>query len=408
MIDRVRFQLLGAALFAIVFPALLRLFLSAGTVFHHDAPLEWAFLGTIIAVCFGFVLLRQFISFPGFHAATYIIPCFLAAYGAVIFSFFIMRIDYSRFQFVLSLFLAIVWFYAVYGLRGRASKLRLAIIPTGNYDTLLDLDTLELEFLKKPADGISASGIAADLRADHSPDWERFLARAVLDGVPVYDVRHIQESLTGRVEFNHLSDNGFGSVLPSLIYLRLKRAIDVVAAIMVLPLAMLIILVFAVLIKLESSGPAFFLQTRMGFRAKHFVCIKLRSMRDEVGGEMFTASDDPRITKVGKFIRKYRIDELPQIFNILKGDMSWIGPRPEAIALAEWYDREVPFYAYRHAVRPGISGWAAVNQGNVAEIEAANEKLQYDFYYIKYFSPWLDVFIAIKTVQTILTGFGSR
>jgi lipopolysaccharide/colanic/teichoic acid biosynthesis glycosyltransferase len=107
-------------------------------------------------------------------------------------------------------------------------------------------------------------------------------------------------------------------------------------------------------------------------------------------------------------LRKYRIDEFPQIWNILIGEMSWIGPRPETIVLSRWYEREVPFYCYRHMVAPGITGWAQVNQGNVAEIDAATAKLHYDFYYIKHLSPWLDLLIAGKTVATILTGFGAR
>ncbi len=125
-------------------------------------------------------------------------------------------------------------------------------------------------------------------------------------------------------------------------------------------------------------------------------------------GSQFTADNDPRITRVGRVLRKYRIDELPQIINILAGEMSWIGPRPEAVELSQWYEREVPFYVYRHIVRPGITGWAQVNQGNVAEVEAATYKLHYDFYYIKHFSPWLDVLITAKTIRTVLTGFGSK
>ena len=121
-----------------------------------------------------------------------------------------------------------------------------------------------------------------------------------------------------------------------------------------------------------------------------------------------TKQKDGRITKVGQSLRKLRIDELPQIINVLRWEMSWIGPRPEAQVLSVWYTSEIPFYRYRHVVKPGISGWAQVNQGHVAEIGEVHAKLHYDFYYIKYFSPWLDVLIFFRTIKTILTGFGSR
>jgi lipopolysaccharide/colanic/teichoic acid biosynthesis glycosyltransferase len=121
-----------------------------------------------------------------------------------------------------------------------------------------------------------------------------------------------------------------------------------------------------------------------------------------------THDNDERVTRVGTFLRRYRLDEMPQIFNILRFEMSWIGPRPEAEVLSIWYTSELPFYRYRHVVKPGISGWAQVNQGHVADVEEVHRKLQYDFYYIKYFSPWLDLLILFRTIKTMLTGFGSR
>ena len=166
----------------------------------------------------------------------------------------------------------------------------------------------------------------------------------------------------------------------------------------------------ALAIRLTSPGPALFRQTRVGFRGETFNMLKLRTMYvdAEARGNGFTVDNDPRVTRIGWWLRKFRIDEFPQIVNIFTGDMSWIGPRPEAEKLSAWYASEIPFYSYRHVVRPGITGWAQVNQGNVAEVEAATYKLHYDFYYIKNFSPWLDALIVAKTVRTMLTGFGSR
>ena len=148
----------------------------------------------------------------------------------------------------------------------------------------------------------------------------------------------------------------------------------------------------------------------MGYRGKVFTVLKLRTMYQRTqAGESFTTTDDPRVTPLGRLLRKYHIDELPQAWNILMGDMSWIGPRPEAVELSQWYEREVPFYGYRHIVRPGISGWAQVHQGNgVAAVDIAKLKLQYDFFYIKNLSPWLDVVVVVKTLRAIVTGFGSH
>jgi lipopolysaccharide/colanic/teichoic acid biosynthesis glycosyltransferase len=121
-----------------------------------------------------------------------------------------------------------------------------------------------------------------------------------------------------------------------------------------------------------------------------------------------TRANDQRIFPLGRFLRKSRLDELPQMLNILRGEMSWIGPRPEAIVLSEWYEREIPFYRYRHIVRPGIAGWAQVCQGHVSEVDDVRSKLHYDFYYIKHYSLWIDVLIVMRTIRTMVTGFGSK
>jgi lipopolysaccharide/colanic/teichoic acid biosynthesis glycosyltransferase len=179
------------------------------------------------------------------------------------------------------------------------------------------------------------------------------------------------------------------------------------------PILAVPMMVLAVAIRLDSPGPALFRQRRLGLAGKPITVYKFRTMKVHDAGEdersaAMTGDRDDRITRLGAFLRRSRIDELPQIINILKGEMSWIGPRPEALVLSNWYVGEIPFYRYRHVVRPGISGWAQVNQGHVADVDQVHEKLQYDFFYIKYFSPWLDLLILFRTIKTMLTGFGSR
>lgn len=160
---------------------------------------------------------------------------------------------------------------------------------------------------------------------------------------------------------------------------------------MALPVAAVI----ALAIRLDSKGPALFRQKRVGQSGKPITVYKFRTMSDigfaEERNAAMIGEDDERVTRIGHFLRSSRLDELPQILNILMGEMSWIASRPEAAILCKWYTSEISFYRYRHVVKPGISGWAQVNQGHVADVDEVHRKLQYDFYYIKYFSHWLDV-----------------
>lgn len=368
-------------------------------------------LGSLLALIAGYWALRQMIDYPGVQATRYIFPAFAVSYAIVIMCFFFLRIEYSRYQFGASFLVAIIWFYICFFLARRALRPTYGLVAIGDTKGLNTIDIVDWVSLKTPTHPAGAlDGIVVDLRSELSDEWRGFLARSALKGLPVYHVKQMSEALTGKVEIEHLSENSLGSVLPSLFYLRLKRLIDLGVAVVAAPVFVAIIALAALFIKLDSRGPVFFVQPRMGFRGEPFEMVKLRTMTVDVQatGSHFTEDNDPRITRVGKHLRKFRIDELPQIVNIMAGEMSWIGPRPEAIELSRWYERDIPFYSYRHIVRPGISGWAQVNQGNVAQVEAATYKLHYDFYYIKHFSPWLDALITAKTIRTILTGFGSK
>lgn len=409
---RTSVQLAGAFLVAVLAPAVFRFpdfSFVAGT--GDYSSLHYAAYGSGIAILLGYWAFRQLAAYPGVEATVYIVPSLAIAYAVVIFAFFFLRIDYSRAQFLGSFLLSIVWFYAVYFLVRRAVKPVYALVEVGDTKELDEIGDAKWLKVTSPEQQLSGyDAIVVDLRADLGADWKRFLAESALKGYPVYHVKQMAEALTGKVEIEHLSENSLGSILPSLLYLKVKRLIDLVLAILVAPVFALIIAVAAIAIKFDSRGPVFFQQLRRGFRGEPFTMVKLRTMHDNAleTGNHFTEEADLRITRVGRILRKYRIDELPQIINVLAGEMSWIGPRPEAMQLSEWYEKEVPFYAYRHIVHPGITGWAQVNQGNVAQVEAATYKLHYDFYYIKHFSPWLDALIVAKTIRTMLTGFGSK
>ncbi len=219
--------------------------------------------------------------------------------------------------------------------------------------------------------------------------------------------------MTGKVDIEHLSENTFGSLLPNMVYLKIKELADITLAILAFPFFVLLVLVLGPLIVATSGWPIFFYQERIGYGGKTFQMVKFRTMTSgpaqmSLQEAALNGGRDKRVTWIGHYLRKYRIDEVPQIINIIRGEMSWIGPRPEALTLSKWYESELPFYRYRHVVRPGISGWAQVNQGHVARPDQVLEKLHYDFYYIKHLSPFLDLLIVIRTIRTILTGFGSK
>jgi lipopolysaccharide/colanic/teichoic acid biosynthesis glycosyltransferase len=324
------------------------------------------------------------------------------------------RFPYDRVGLAAGILLHVAWLYFLYIRAERKVRRRIAVVPFGAIDRMVLIGGIDWHMLKRPQlrDTRSCNAIVADFSAELPDEWEAFLADAALAGRIVYQVKQLSESLTGRVELEHLSENSFGSLVPAIGYFYLKGLIDFVFALVLLPLALPLMVVVAAAIRLDSPGPALFRQQRVGHAGRLITVYKFRTMRlveaeDERIAAM-TQDNDDRITRLGHLLRRLRIDELPQIINILRWQMSWIGPRPEAQVLSLWYTSEIPFYRYRHVVKPGISGWAQVNQGHVAEVGEVHRKLQYDFYYIKYFSPWLDALIFFRTIKTMLTGWGAR
>jgi lipopolysaccharide/colanic/teichoic acid biosynthesis glycosyltransferase len=417
LMTRIRFQLISGLLIAVILPSLLRwgpkqTFLHLSSIWNAQESMEVSLAGSALAVIFGYVILRHVANYPSTRTEMFALPSFAFSYALLITLLLFFRLDYSRFQILLSFIFAVAWFAFIFLYMRRRIKIRLAVVPGGDLRNITKIPTISWEVLRKPdVDLKGVDGIVADLRADFSENWERFLAHKALQGLPVYHVKQLAESLTGRVEIEHLSENTFGAVVPNSFYLRLKHMGDFIFALIILPAFLLILLAAGLFIKISSRGPLFYTQKRVGYGGQLFNVYKLRTMAVPKPGEegsAITEENDPRIIPGGKFLRKFRVDELPQIFNILKGEMSWIGPRPEAIVLSEWYESEIPYYSYRHTVRPGISGWAQVQQGHVEQVNDVKDKLYFDFYYIKNLSPWLDILIVGKTIKTILTGFGSK
>ncbi len=397
---------------AVALPDLLRLSLAQDGKSLVDVSrsiaIEPGHLLSAAAITAAHLSLRRMGMLPLVTARSLILPTLLVAFGCAMLAAAVLELVYSAFHIWTSFTISFVWYLAIVVLRGRYLRPVVGMIgvPPGLLASLPS--TILWQRIDKPKLDKPIAAAVVDPHGEIDLTWSKFIANLVLGGVPVYHLSQFEETLTGKVYFTHHADNNFGALLPSLLYLRFKRGLDLLGCIIALPFAIGILAAAALAIRLDSPGPVLFKQPRTGFRGKTFLCYKLRTMTHGHAGPAFTKEEDPRITRVGAVLRRLRIDELPQLFNIIRGEMSWIGPRPEAVSLAEEYSAHVPFYDYRHAVRPGISGWAAVHQGNVANVDAAKEKLAYDFFYIKYFSVWLDLLIVIKTARTVLTGFGAR
>ena len=232
-------------------------------------------------------------------------------------------------------------------------------------------------------------------------------------GVEVVDGHRMYEAECGRLSIDELKPSflifsqGFRRKPVVMIF---KRIVDMVGALLGLFLLAPLLVLIAILIKIDSPGPVFYRQTRVGLHGYPYVLRKFRSMRQnaEAEGVKWAAESDDRVTKVGYWLRRLRLDELPQFINVLKGEMSLVGPRPERPHFVHELRTLIPFYDLRHTVRPGITGWAQTCFQYAASLEDSHMKLQYDLYYVKNLSLWLDIRILLRTFHVVLLGTGAR
>jgi len=229
-------------------------------------------------------------------------------------------------------------------------------------------------------------------------------------GVPTYTLELFHEVYWRKISLDRLNQTwpfqeGF-QVAREPVFARLKRLSDIVLAVVGLALFSPLLVLCAVVVWAEDRGPVFFRQMRVGKNRVPFLIFKFRTMRPNASNDPYTRPNDSRITRVGRFLRAVRCDELPQLWNVLRGEMSLIGPRAEWINLVERYEKDVPCYHFRHLVKPGITGWAQVNYPYGANLDDTLRKLEYDLYYIRYFSFVLDASIVLKTIHIMLFGKG--
>ena len=249
-----------------------------------------------------------------------------------------------------------------------------------------------------------------------SPDFKKYLKRIFdlkINGLKIMTYEEFNEDIQKKIDINQINEewllesNGF-DILNNEMQKNIKRGMDLILALILMVILSPLALITAIIIKFESKGPVIFKQTRIGENMKPFRVYKFRSMRlhDPNKHSKYTLNNDTRVTKFGKFMRKKRIDELPQLWNILKGTMSFIGPRPEWDILAKDYAKQINYYNLRHLIKPGITGWAQVMFPYGESLDDAKKKLEYDLYYLKHQDLILDVLIVAKTAKAVLFGKG--
>jgi len=356
-----------------------------------------------------FLITSKTTIFPRIEHAGVIFTVVSLMYLILISIIAIGRLYYSRSFLLYAYILNSIWLMIGYLLK-RKRKPKLMLLTSTDCDDLLAIENIAWYIPNSPSEAPPLDGIVISSLEELDSAWSRYVVNQALKGASVYHISDIYEAYLGKLPFKYFSEEFIGDNYRSFTVKFSKRSFDVILALVLSPLTLLLSIVIAILIKLDSEGPVFFKQDRVGQGGKVFKMIKFRTMYvdAEAKGPKFADKDDPRITRIGRILRKFHLDELPQIWNILKGEMSFIGPRPEQTKFVEEFEREIPYYNLRHLVKPGITGWAQIHYGYAAGLEETIEKLEYDLYYIKNMSVWLDLVIILKTILVLLRRQGAR
>jgi len=254
--------------------------------------------------------------------------------------------------------------------------------------------------------------IVAAITHEKHADLIKALINCSWKGVDIIDMPAIYEQLTGKIPFKHINNMWMLHIAigkPKLYSRLIKPILEAIIALILFILLIPVMVVLAIVIKCDSRGRIFYTQERVGKDGRKFTIMKFRTMvenAESLTGAVYAADNDPRITKIGRFLRKWRMDEIPQLLNVIKGDMSLVGPRPERDIFIREFEEKIPFYTQRLLVRPGLTGWAQVKFPYASSIEQTEEKLQYDLYYIKNMSFILDFVVFLKTIRVVLFGKG--
>jgi len=408
---------LGIGLFATAFLACIQLSGSAGVFLFitNDVLTSWNYALFIIAfpLAFGigYLAVLFFLRLPAVDYLNTIMVINAVGFAVLGFGLSAFRLDLlSRTVFVSEFLLSLFLLISFYIMRNRLIPRKVAVLRDSPLEPLQHHPGITAEHVDQTQIvNHRFHAVVSDLRNQPGDDRIRILSELAKRKIIVYDTNLFIERLWGRVPLDHLTPVEIETFIPPTVYSRLKRITELLIIILTLPLTLLAGIFIAIAIRLDSDGPVFFLQRRVGQSGSTFVMWKFRSMaHSSESVTRFADKTDTRVTRVGTFLRRSRLDELPQLWNVVKGEMSLIGPRPEQESFAERYRKIIPFFDFRHTVPPGITGWAQVMYGYADSDERARAKLEFDFYYIKRMSAWIDILVLIKTIRTILLGVGAR
>ena len=354
---------------------------------------------------------------PSYGRALAIVS-FTLAFGAV--GVAVLRPYYSNTVFLSTLGLWLVGAVGHRAIRRRRPWTERMVLITkekGLVDDLRGADHADVMAVFDPGDtppeGLEPIGtlLVMDLRPVMSDRMAQYVSSWNLAGYPVRSLTAVYEEHTGRLPIVHLAE-GWELTAPveRNEYAPIKRAIDVVFTAALAPIWLVLMGLIWIAVRLDSHGPAIYKQERVGRGGKVFTLYKFRTMGldAELDGPQFAAPGDRRLTGVGRWLRRFRADEIPQLLNVLRGDLSLVGPRPERPVFTRRFELTIPFYQYRHLVRPGVTGWAQVNYGYADDEAQTVDKLTYDLYYVKHMSPWLDMQILGQSIWTVVSGFGAQ
>jgi lipopolysaccharide/colanic/teichoic acid biosynthesis glycosyltransferase len=346
------------------------------------------------------------------------IVAFTLAFGAV--GVAVLRPYYSNTVFLTTLGLWLVGTVGHRAIRRRRPWTERMVLITkekGLVDDLRGADHADVMAVFDPGDtppeGLEPIGtlLVMDLRPVMSDRMAQYVSSWNLAGYPVRSLTAVYEEHTGRLPIVHLAE-GWELTAPveRNEYAPFKRMIDIVFTAALAPIWLVLMGLIWVAVRLDSSGAAIYRQERVGRGGKIFTLYKFRTMGldAEQHGPQFAAPGDRRLTRVGRWLRRFRADEIPQLLNVLRGDLSLVGPRPERPVFTRRFELTIPFYQYRHLVRPGVTGWAQVNYGYADDEAQTVDKLTYDLYYVKHMSPWLDMQILGQSIWTVVSGFGAQ